>query len=1375
MNDENKDQYYIGLDIGTDSCGWATSDQNYNIIKKNGKHLWGVRLFDCAETAQERRTFRCNRRRLERRRERIELLQSLFAEEISKIDSEFFLRLNESALYDGDKTVSGDYSLFNDIGYTDKEYNKKYKSIFHLEQSLIHNKEKVDLRLIYLACHHLCKYRGNFLMNNYSPQNNIGNDMEIKETFNKIADKVNFYYGETIETISFNDIDLKQINDIYKNNEGISYIESKLNELINPEKNKIKKVIIKFLSGGIAKVSSLFGTEDIDYSSLEKESFSIKDEMIDEYIAQCNDISEIGESAYILSDIKTIYDYFLLNKLLKGNKYIADAMVIKYEEHKNDLRLLKNFIKDNYSKETYYNLFRSNNEENNYARYIGSNITNNNKKTFGSNKTNKNEKACSYEDFLKYLKKVLESNQDVKSDDYNYILNKINNQTFLKKLRSKDLVYIPYQLTKQELTIILKNASLYYPFLLEKDEDNLSISDKIISILEFKVPYYVGPLNYNNGKTFAWIVKRSNQKITPWNFNQVVDLEASSEKFIKRMTNKCSYYLGKDVLPKKSLLYSEFMLLNEINTIQINGQRISIDVKIKLINDVFKNNKKVSLKYLKKYFAYHGYGDNVEISGIDGEIKNNLSSYIDFKNILGHDLSFEEYIMAEKIIFWITIFNDSAMIYKKVKEEYHELLNEDESIYKKIKGLTYKGWGRLSKEFLQDLVSDPDQYGECKCIIDIMRETNENLNEALYDKKYKLDIKLKSINALYMNNDVTYKNVEELYCSPSVKRGVWQSLKLVDEIIKIQHKKPSMIFVEVTRNGAEIPEKSVSRKNQLLYLYKCCKNDILNYDYLCEKLNSFDNAKLRSDKYYLYFIQLGKSMYTGNPISLDNLDDYDIDHIIPQSILKDDSISNRVLVERKENMDKGDSYPLNLSIQNKMINIWNHLRKIKLIDEKKYTKLTRKEILTDDEIAGFINRQLVTTNQSIKAVCELLQIKYPNTKIVYSKASNVSEFRHQFNFIKCREINDYHHAKDAYLNIVVGNVFYQKYTIYGYNLSKKIKEYKENKESTNPIKIFYNNVPNAWDFDNCKSLGIVNRNINRNDIMITRLQLITKGRFYKQTIIGKGNLDLYPLKENCKISNLSKYGGFNSLDRAYFSLIESEDKKGNIIRTIEGIPVLFINRNLSQSEYEEIVLKKYLNLTNPKVIIPIIRKGSLFQLGNTYVRINGKTGDSIIITLSSQLNSNNKIDFYLKVINKFNKMSDEIKKNITSDMESFEVTKTEKGKIKITKESNIMLYDFYTEALHKKIYNGISIFTNYYNTLVEKRNNFILLTLLQQIEFLNEYIKILHCNAALGDLSLLIEKAKFCGKIVISKNITNKEIYLVNQSITGFFENRLKL
>lgn len=97
------EEYYIGLDMGTGSVGWAVTDPTYNIIKRHGKALWGIRLFESAKTAEERRIFRTSRRRTERRKNRLHLLQEIFAEEISKKDMGFYQRMKESKYWHEDK------------------------------------------------------------------------------------------------------------------------------------------------------------------------------------------------------------------------------------------------------------------------------------------------------------------------------------------------------------------------------------------------------------------------------------------------------------------------------------------------------------------------------------------------------------------------------------------------------------------------------------------------------------------------------------------------------------------------------------------------------------------------------------------------------------------------------------------------------------------------------------------------------------------------------------------------------------------------------------------------------------------------------------------------------------------------------------------------------------------------------------------------------------------------------------------------------------------------------------------------------------------------------------------------------------------------
>ena len=46
-----KGEYYLGLDMGSSSVGWAVTNEKYEILRAHGKTLWGVRLFDSAQTA----------------------------------------------------------------------------------------------------------------------------------------------------------------------------------------------------------------------------------------------------------------------------------------------------------------------------------------------------------------------------------------------------------------------------------------------------------------------------------------------------------------------------------------------------------------------------------------------------------------------------------------------------------------------------------------------------------------------------------------------------------------------------------------------------------------------------------------------------------------------------------------------------------------------------------------------------------------------------------------------------------------------------------------------------------------------------------------------------------------------------------------------------------------------------------------------------------------------------------------------------------------------------------------------------------------------------------------------------------------------------
>ena len=159
-------KYSIGLDLGTSSIGWSVINRDFTITKKGGKNLWGVVVFNEGKKADSRRAKRAARRRGERRKERIRLLQNLLKADVDCVDVDFYERLKNSYLMNEviDKNTGRNYhyNLFNGE-YNDKKYYKQFPTIYHLRKYLCETTEKVDIRLVYLAMHHIVKYRGNFL------------------------------------------------------------------------------------------------------------------------------------------------------------------------------------------------------------------------------------------------------------------------------------------------------------------------------------------------------------------------------------------------------------------------------------------------------------------------------------------------------------------------------------------------------------------------------------------------------------------------------------------------------------------------------------------------------------------------------------------------------------------------------------------------------------------------------------------------------------------------------------------------------------------------------------------------------------------------------------------------------------------------------------------------------------------------------------------------------------------------------------------------------------------------------------------------------------------------------------------------------------
>ncbi|MCT6892025.1 MAG: type II CRISPR RNA-guided endonuclease Cas9, partial [Lactobacillus sp.] len=277
-----------------------------------------------------------------------------------------------------------------------------------------------------------------------------------------------------------------------------------------------------------------------------------------------------------------------------------------------------------------------------------------------------------------------------------------------------------------------------------------------------------------SGKSFAWMVRKEQGQITPWNFEQKVDRQESANKFIKRMTIKDTYLLGEDVLPANSLLYQRFEVLNELNNIRVNGSRISVDLKQQIFNDLFEEKKTVTEKALISYLKQNLHLPTVEIKGLADPTKFNssLASYYHLKNlhVFDKELADPQYQKEfEKIIEYSSIFEDKKIFQDKLHAEFKWLTPEQ---YKAISTWRLQGWGRLSRRLLVELHDTNGQN-----IMEQLWDSQKNFMQIVTEPDFKEAIAKE-------NQNVTQENgVEEIladaYTSPANKKAIRQVVKVV--------------------------------------------------------------------------------------------------------------------------------------------------------------------------------------------------------------------------------------------------------------------------------------------------------------------------------------------------------------------------------------------------------------------------------------------------------------------------------------------------------------------------------------------------------------------------------------------------------------------
>lgn len=935
--------------------------------------------------------------------------------------------------------------------------------------------------------------------------------------------------------------------------------------MLNLEDKKIAKELINSVLGYKANFNTIFKIE------AEKSAFSFdNDEQKEAFISSVPD-----EGMTLYEALQKAYSAYILMDIIEdaNGKSVSYSMVAKYNRYKEDLKTLKDLVKV-FCPDEYSQFFKGERYKAPYQK--------NYDKSKAKGYTRYNEvRGAKYDDFKKEVENLFKDTAAVSDSRYQEMMAKFTNGKFLRRLKTSDNGSIPFQLHLEEMNAIIDAQEKFYPFLSD-------IRHKLNSLVTFRIPYYVGPLTQKgaaldaSGKPrFAWSKRqegKEGEKIYPWNWEEIIDKGASAREFIQRMTGTCTYLYGEPVLPKCSLLYEKFCVLNELNGAkwsQDNDKwyRFDAEDRLSIYEELFERYKSVSFKKVEDWLKQRGEAfPHVKGGQGEGKFESKLSSYHFFKELLGTDeWSDQTKQMIEELILWNTLFEDKKILKEETTKKYGDVLTAEQ--IKKFCDHRFTGWGRLSKKLLtgiktevdfrkmsvMDLLVEGDPYGEHV-------GSSLILMEILHNKNFEFNKEIEAHNEKYFSKD---QSVEDLPGSPAVRRSVNQALRIVEEIAKIAGKPAAHIYIESTRDEDEEKrgKRTTKRNENIKKMLSELKDEYKNTDIFIQLAEHSDEQL--SKRLSLYFMQNGKSMYSGKVIDINRIADNtycQIDHVLPQSYIKDDSFENTVLVLSEENQRKGDSLLLDADIRRKMAGIWHELHRVKLIGDKKYKNLTR-SVVTDRQMEGFINRQLVETSQIVKFVRMLLKSQYPDTEICSIKASLSHEIREKYDLPKIREVNDYHHAHDAFLACEMGrflSIRYKEAFTNPVRLTKLMRKFvkKESEEAqkqhripgTTPFFVANFSKP-GFDLDTgevtrdewnpIEEVEKIRRTFDFKDCFISRMPEMTSGAFWDETVYSPKGKEK-TLIEMKKDLSVEKYGGYSGENSAFFFIYKSKGESEHL-------------------------------------------------------------------------------------------------------------------------------------------------------------------------------------------------------------------------------------
>lgn len=817
--------------------------------------------------------------------------------------------------------------------------------------------------------------------------------------------------------------------------------------------------------------------------------------------------------------------------------------------------------------------------------------------------------------------------KDTHSDEYKNEVKNIkdhsSNGKHLRVVRNLENGY-PNGLYVKEARAILRKQQEFYP---EISDDFIEVCESIISA---RIPYYIGPLK-NDAKN-AWVTKNGKIKYSyAYSMKQAdkpVDEYDSIEKWKKRMISHCTYLPEEYALPKGSFIAETFSILNELNILRAEDENdntyyLTYNDKVKILDTLFMSGKEVKYSDVRDLLHIKNFGTRKQ-SNDNRKFNNKYTLYprisklipsLKLDSVIDIFSENEKVKEIEEIILSINLYNEekTKIDYFKDKKGYSQ------EVSKALSKLTSNSFYSYSEEFV--LHQPMNERGDS--MMSLLFEdnnrfyTNEQMtliSKAVDEEGNPLDFsankyeKILEENGGKLNIDLLLEDGNPLTpISRPVIRGLNEAMKMYTELVKV-YGVPKRVVIETARDLKDhsiIGTQSEKHFDQTKKLYDYLVEQFGGEKNFAKKTNVEEWEQIESYvnknkvKIELYLRQNGVDLLTGEKININELEKYEVDHILPRGF-GDDSLDDKMLISKLANAKKANRLPLqfiesgeqignHVVTSSEFIHRVENLYDMKLISQKKRDRLL---LENDKDLETFINQNLVDTRYIIREFMSILNAynKYHqyDTHVVSLRAAYTSLYRKTFNFDKDRGYGQQHHAHDAALIVVADKTLSTYYPHYDERnhrsdsgFSKTYKDFiqemlSNNQAKKDSLKYFIRGMfRKAYGVSFSDSSSIISQIKRTVPFYSTKVEKNYKGKYFEATKLNK---KMY--KEDAVLSIVGVNDDkqvFSGVNCAAVDFYKYKDKKGNRKHLAVHIPKVIIDKdgNINQEKYIALIQKHY--------------------------------------------------------------------------------------------------------------------------------------------------------------------------------------------------------